>query len=252
MIERDSYVVIPGWAVTDLNLKGASLIIYSIIYGFSQDGASCFSNSLEYLQEWSNSTRQGVINSIKKLIESKLIIKEESFPFNKYYINKDMIKTCQYSLQDSKQSLPLNIYNNIDNNINISNNISKEKPDQYNKNLELKEKVEEIIKYLNSVCHTNFRPSSNNSKKYIKARLNEGYQVQDFKDVIDFKYQEWGINPVRFSNGGFSSDYLRPSTLFSPKMEEYLHAAWTRQANEVKQVKVKSTEKLTERSDLEF
>ena len=40
MIQNEKYITIQGWMVNELNLKGNSLIIYSIIYGFSQADAS--------------------------------------------------------------------------------------------------------------------------------------------------------------------------------------------------------------------
>ena len=37
-VSPDNYVAIQGWMITDLNLKGNDLLIYAVIYGFSQDG----------------------------------------------------------------------------------------------------------------------------------------------------------------------------------------------------------------------
>lgn len=50
-IKAENYIVIPGWAATQLGLKGNDLLLYSIIYGFSQAQLGCFCGSLEYLEE---------------------------------------------------------------------------------------------------------------------------------------------------------------------------------------------------------
>ena len=50
----------------------------------------------------------------------------------------------------------------------------------------------------------------------LKARLKEGYSVEDFKKVIDIKVAEW-LNDENMSK------FLRPETLFSNKFEGYLN-----------------------------
>ena len=50
----------------------------------------------------------------------------------------------------------------------------------------------------------------------IKARFNEGQQLDDFKRVIDIKTKQWLNNPEM-------SMYLRPQTLFGNKFDEYLN-----------------------------
>lgn len=244
MIKSENYINIQGWMLSRLNLKGNQLLIYAIIYGFCQDERSCFHGSLEYLQEWTNSTRQGVINALKQLQNNGLIIKEESKPNNKYIVNVNKIySTGKQVLLESEEVSKQSLQNNIDINNSIDN--------KYNKDKELQDKVDSIIKYFNNVCHTNFRSSSSGTKRIIKARINEGAKLQDFYDVIDYKWREWGEHPTKFSSGQLSSIYLRPSTLFGNKMEEYLQQAWLSQSSEGI-IEVKSSERLEERSDLEF
>lgn len=52
MVKPDNYILVYGWMVTELGLKGNELFLYAIIYGFSQDGETEFSGSLRYMQEW--------------------------------------------------------------------------------------------------------------------------------------------------------------------------------------------------------
>ena len=51
MVKPDNYILVYGWMVTELGLKGNELFLYAIIYGFSQDGETEFSGSLRYMQE---------------------------------------------------------------------------------------------------------------------------------------------------------------------------------------------------------
>ena len=47
-----NFISIQGWMRTELNLSGNELLVYAIIYGFSQDGESKFTGSRQYLADW--------------------------------------------------------------------------------------------------------------------------------------------------------------------------------------------------------
>ncbi len=72
-----------------------------------------------------------------------------------------------------------------------------------------------IIDYLNEKAATHYRAGSDKTKRLIKARYNEGFSLDDFKQVIDKKCKEW--------LGTDMEKYLRPETLFGTKFEGYLN-----------------------------
>ena len=72
-----------------------------------------------------------------------------------------------------------------------------------------------VIDYLNEKAHTNYRHADGN-RRFISARLKEGFSVDDCKTVIDKKCQDW--------LGTEYEQYLRPKTLFGNKFEGYLNA----------------------------
>lgn len=88
MIKNENYITIQGFMVNELHLKGNELLVYAIIFGFSQAKDQRFTGSLQYLAEWTNSTKQGVIKNLKSLVEKGYIIKEEKI-FNG-------VKFCEY------------------------------------------------------------------------------------------------------------------------------------------------------------
>lgn len=75
--------------------------------------------------------------------------------------------------------------------------------------------IKEIIQYLNDVCGTRYRYQTKGTQEHINARLKEGYTVDDFKMVIDKKFEEW--------HGTDMEKFLRPETLFAGKFESYLN-----------------------------
>lgn len=87
--------------------------------------------------------------------------------------------------------------------------------------------IEEIVNYLNEKTGKHFRHNTDKTKKLIKARIREGFTVDDFKRVIDTKTKQW-------SKDKKMKIYLRPETLFGSKFEAYLNEEPKREVYEVK------------------
>ena len=77
-LNNKNYIAIADWMIQDLDLSGRELLTYAIIYGFSQDGQSSFTGSLEYLAAWLNiSHSNNVLRVLKSLQDKKLITKQK-------------------------------------------------------------------------------------------------------------------------------------------------------------------------------
>lgn len=209
-IRETNFVTIQSYMVTDLKLKGNELIIYAIINGFCQDGEHKFNGSLQYLADWTNSTKQGVIKNLKSLVEKGYIIKNSE---NINGVNKVEYYTTMFN-RGIKQSLIGGIKQSLTNNIYIDKI----------------EDIKEIIDYLNTKLDTNYKYTTKQTQSMINARLKEGFTVDDFKKVIDKKYNEW-------LNTEFEQ-YLTPQTLFSTKFEKYLNQKTKREVNPYEGVRV--------------
>lgn len=77
--------------------------------------------------------------------------------------------------------------------------------------------IKEIVDHLNARLGTHYRPTTQATRKLLKARLKEGFTVDEIKTVIDRKADEWLGNSRMVG-------YLRPETLFGNKFESYLNA----------------------------
>lgn len=84
--------------------------------------------------------------------------------------------------------------------------------------------IKVIVEYLNDKIGAHYKPNGKKMKELIRARMNEGYTVEDFKTVIDKKFKSWGNDPKM-------SLYLRPSTLFGTRFGEYLNEYQTKNPN---------------------
>lgn len=95
-MKSSNHILIQGWMINELSLKGNDLILFALIYGFSQSEQGKFTGSLKYLSEAISATKNTVINSLNSLQESNLIIKESStvnnITFCKYYHNEMVVQ----------------------------------------------------------------------------------------------------------------------------------------------------------------
>ena len=150
-------------------------------------------------------------------------------------INRVKDKTLlKYIFNNIKDYDNLNVtVNNIIDLLNINdindNKNENENEDSYheshNESLDNFSKL--IIDYLNSRVGTRYSPYTKSTIKCIKERINESkklvkagkrqseYKFDDFVQVIDNKVQDW-------KNTSYEM-YLRPSTLFGSKFDEYLN-----------------------------
>ena len=123
-VKQENFIVVQGWMISDLQLKGNELLIYAIIYGFSQAENQVFTGSLQYLADWTSTSKQTIITSLKSLIEKELIVKTEKIvngvKFCEYY-SKNLNRVCKIVEQGCSKKLYGGIQKSLPNNININN-----------------------------------------------------------------------------------------------------------------------------------
>ena len=128
----EEYIMIPGWMINQLKLKGNDLLVYAVIYRYSQDGIHRFYGSLQYLADWANSSVSGIQNNIKNLVESNLVFKNKSGDsINsrcEYWVN---LSALQQNCKDIQQSCT---NNTIKNRLFISKDINNRDTELLEKN----------------------------------------------------------------------------------------------------------------------
>ena len=118
---------------------------------------------------------------------------------------------CIEKNADASISMP----NDADNGFDIGFDIGFGIDDGFEKESE-KQNIKTIVEYLNEVVGAHYKPTTPKTVSLIKARLKEGFTVDDFKTVIDKKAAHW-------ARDGDMQKYLRPETLFGTKFEGYLN-----------------------------
>lgn len=146
LVNSKSHIVIHGWMVNgeELDLKGNDLLVYAIIYGFSQADEQYFKGSLQYLADWTGSTKQGIQKNIKNLVDRGLIEKKEVYINGVKFCHYRSCLVCNKVAQGMQQISPGGIQLSCTNNIdidNIDNNIDL----SIKKNTKKKESFDTII-----------------------------------------------------------------------------------------------------------
>ena len=107
---------------------------------------------------------------------------------------------------ETEKEIKIEKENENDNEVSCTDSVNESWNDTFN----------QIIDYLNAKAAMNYRTSSKKTQSLIRARVADGFNVDDFMIVIDKKCAEW--------IGTEYEKYLRPETLFGTKFEGYLNA----------------------------
>lgn len=215
-IREDNYIMIQGWMVTELELKGNELLIFAIIHGFSQDGETRFTGGLQYLADWTNSTKQGVSKNLKSLVNKGYIAKEEKIingvKFCEYYATKfnGVLNKVEWGMQQSltggiKQSLTNNKDNIINKNINNIDN-----KDYYPLDEKLNDAFKDFIQYRKKIR----KPMTPRAIKLIMSKLDELSSDNDVKiQILNQSIMNgWtGLFPLKSDNKNPVTDKLNES-----------------------------------------
>lgn len=80
-MRKDGYVVVQPWMIQDYKLKSNELLVYALIWGFSQDEQSCFYGSVSYIMDYFSLSKNTVLGILGGL-ENKGLLRKWSEPVN--------------------------------------------------------------------------------------------------------------------------------------------------------------------------
>lgn len=165
--------------------------------------------------------RDCLIKEMKKVKDKELIARVFSHIKGSESLN-ETVKRIIAEYEEKNGALSYTNEKDNENENDNENEVSSHDTGNDSLNDTFKESCETIVSYLNKKAGTNYKPTTAKTKTAIKARLAEGFKVDDFKTVIDKKCAEW-IGDEKMEK------YLRPETLFGTKFEGYLNAKVSRQ-----------------------
>lgn len=216
------YAIIPAEIRYDNRLKANEKLLYGEITALSNKEGYCWSTN-KYFADLYGVSEVSVSNWVSSLVEygyiHRQLIKDpntKQVKQRRLYLSESHLKK---SLGGNKENFNTPIKENFKDNNTSNNNTS-------NNNI-----VEQVINYLNNKANTNYRTTTNKTRVLIKARINEGFILDDFIKVIDIKSRDW-INDKNMRK------YLRPETLFGSKFEGYLNQDYNDTDKEMEDLKI--------------
>ena len=72
------YYVVHEWMISELGLKGTELLVYAIIFGFTQIEEQSFFGTRKYLAEFTGATVRSVQNALEALVDKGYLSKHVS------------------------------------------------------------------------------------------------------------------------------------------------------------------------------
>src|SRR5699024_3057536 len=150
------------------------------------------------------------------LIETE-VKRANGSPTVHYKVNMDELSVS--ILNKLKQRNQTNLSNDIEVSsvsLTVDDTLDEQTVDNNKSRNSTRVPYKEIIDYLNEKTGRNYKHKAKINQRVIKARMNEGYTIEDFKTVIDKKTDGWN-NDVKMK------EFLRPETLFGLKFDRYLN-----------------------------
>lgn len=175
-------------------------------------------------------------SKIKRLFLNleKLGLVRSTTHFNQFYVDRTKWYSIDYEAvealfcADVMQNEPPNVQQETlpmsmdEHSEQVKNERSNNKELKECKDVTWPRQIDAVLTYLNDKAKKSFNVKTAANRKYILARLRDGYVLDDFYRVIDEQVKCWLHDPEM-------RKYLRPSTLFRPaNFESYLSNAGDR------------------------
>lgn len=205
------------WLENDLvdreDITAMEKLIYMLLARYADKEGKCFPSQEKLCKVTGIKDYRTIVKYLKQLEEKGLIeIKKNNGKVNVYYLKNVTTPPTKNATANFAEEPPTKNVGTPPTNfagITIHNEKDTKNNTQYIK------EIDEIVNHLNEKAGTKYKSNSKSTTRRIKARIKEGYTLEDFKTVIDKKCSEWLNTDME--------KYLCPETLFGSKFEKYLN-----------------------------
>ena len=237
-LRENDYIAILSPFVTKLGLSGNKLIIFSLIHGFCRDGEQEFKGSINYISEWTNTSRNTVISILKELVDLGLLEKRDyvvnGVKFCAYKVGSQVFAPPIQNCDDGSEIIAPNIiYNNTKEKNEIDKSISKSSDELFETcwvAYRRKGKKGKAKSYWNKLTQSEKENVLSHIKPYVASR--ELQYQQDFerylrdKTFLSVVISKNNIvyDPTKLGKGESTSNVYVPSGNFAITWDDNLKA----------------------------
>ena len=203
----ENFLVICGWMRNRLGLSGNELLVYALIFGFTQNGEDWYSGSLSYIADTIGATKRTAISVLSSLEEKGLVLKDQymvqNVTFNRYRaVCTGFIGGEKISSECGEKFSP--------------NNIKKENISPLNTKVFCPPTVDEVRSYVAEKGITNVDP-----EQFVDYYQSNGWKVgrtkmQDWKAAV----RTWTRN--RTSNSGNNRNVRNNHTSSNAEIDAWI------------------------------
>lgn len=139
-----------------LQLKGTELLLYALVYNFSQDGNGCFYGTAEYAAKKVNCTRRSIVSTFASLVEAGLLSKSSGHHNGRQTIDYVAIVPEACAISSQCENFSQQVCKNITEGVKKphTDNISDNLNDNQNTVTTSRAKKVELIRYAEFVSMT--------------------------------------------------------------------------------------------------
>jgi predicted transcriptional regulator len=186
-MKNTQYINIQGWMVNELKLKSNELLIFAIIFGFSQDNESEFNGSIKYLQNCLGLSKNTVITVLKSLTRKGFILKNENLlkgvKFCTYTQNEPLVQKMVWGGAKTEPGGGAKIAPN-NTIINNTNNINSAEVKTSTPKIDFTKLLDFINVQTKRTGKDKFRLINKTIQSKYKSRLKDGYTNEDIANAI--------------------------------------------------------------------
>jgi len=212
------YSIIPATVRYDHNLKANEKLMYGEITALASKNGYCWAEN-RYFAELYDVHKITISKWLKNLEDKGYIRTELKYVYGTKQVSKRYIYINDAPISQNANRCKSNGYDPVSQNAKeeLSTTSNNNTRDIYTTSGNpTRTPYKEIIDYLNEKTGRKYKHTAKLNRRVIKARMNEGYTIEDFKTVIDKKTAKW-IKDKKME------EFLRPETLFGNKFDRYLN-----------------------------
>lgn len=198
-IKDGNFVTIQSFMINELNLKGAELIVYAIIYGFTQDGESWYSDGLSYICNWVGRNKNTVSSIITELTKKGYLEKDCTILSDGSTVIKTLkIRALYDKTKSTNEEMEINSkYSQNSNPKSVTNmqilKYCKESCIPNEDCRKIKHMVNRFIYKYECISYENFSYQSKQSmKNFVEVVKNElcSFEYEELDEIVDMYFND--------------------------------------------------------------
>lgn len=209
---KDSdFIIKQGWMVTKLHLRGMSLELYALVYGYTKDGETWYETNIANIVEWLVASESTVHRHLRELVESGYILRRQTGLGRSA---KLLLQVSQETLEKMEKGVNLMPIKRVSKSTEKGVNMTPITP---NKGVKMNDipyiRIKEIKdnkRILLSACTRTKEEEEFFEIFFFRGAADPAAEVTDFVNWYEANYPEWDQIPIQKKYYYASSWKLEP------------------------------------------